>query len=230
MLRYLRPLRSLHSVRRLPPPWDDLRRESIPPETKAWVGREFTRRRKRLLAVMPDVQAGVERANATLEDPVQPEWVAAVLWDELARGSNTPVERFKDQVQRIFGDPTVGPFQIRISTARDIIRTFPALATEIPPMTNLADLLRKDLRAGAMVVAFRFAQIDLHWAEAGYPPKAAGGIGPEKISFLQLVGTLYSQGLGVPKPDPRPNERGMQISEWAEQISTGIPSPPDSSL
>lgn len=148
-------------------------------------------------------------------------WVAAILWDELARRDIT--ESLTDWALGQFGrDPSVGPFQVTGGTGREVA-TF--LRERAGWADAVADLPLPEMRVrllrfefAARIVIGRCEQILETWREAGHDALASDGLGPHRVSPIALVGTLYSQGLGQPKPNPRANDRGVQIEAFAVQI------------
>lgn len=153
---------------------------------------------------------------------VEPAWVAALLWDELARRDLT--ESLTDwALGRLGRDPSVGPYQVTGHTAREVVRFLAGRVgwadglSEASPAELRGRLL--DFEVATRVVIGRCHQILITWAEAGHDPRAEGGLGPHAVTPVELIGTLYSQGLGQPKPNPRANERGIQIGHFARQIT-----------
>lgn len=144
-------------------------------------------------------------------------WVLALLWDELARRDLT--EAASDWLLGKVGrDPSVGPYQVTGRTGLDVVGFVPWGA----PYRNLSPAqmreLLLDFSFATRVVVGRAQQIITHWRAAGHDPLVEGGLGPHRITAIALVGTLYSQGLGRPKPDPRPNPRGRQIASFALKL------------
>lgn len=179
------------------------------------VRRLWERKRRYLTLRIPLVL----EACATTGAPacaVEPAWLLGVLWDELAR--RDLFEGTTDWLAGHLGrDPSVGPFQITGATGLQVVRFAswgaPYRRLDTAPMREL--LL--DFSFAARVAAGRLSQILTCWRDAGHDPFVAGGLGPHRVRPVELCGTLYSQGLGSPRCDPRANARGAQIGRFASQ-------------
>jgi hypothetical protein len=176
--------------------------------------------RRRFLALRAPLV--VEAAAApTAGVRVEPSWLLAILWDELAR--RDLFEGATDWLAgRLGRDPSVGPFQITGGTAVDVVR----FAEWGAPLRGydareLAELLG-DVSFAARVAAGRLAQILAHWRDAGHDPWAPGGLGRHAVGPLELAATLYSIGLGRPHAHPRANERGLQIASFARVLARAL--------
>lgn len=212
-----RILSSLHGTDALDPPFDD-------PITYRR-GRGITAYERRLWTVRRDYlrlhAPIVEELSATHRDPmaVDPSWVLAILWDELARRDIT--ESLSDWLLgRLGRDPSVGPFQITGGTGCEVVRFVPWGE----PYRTLSETqmrsLMLDFSFSARIVIGRIQQIVSHWQSSGFDPLHPSGLGPQRLSPIALVGTLYSQGIGSPKPNPRANARGRQIEGFAAALAT----------
>ncbi|MEM1033659.1 MAG: hypothetical protein AAGN82_25210 [Myxococcota bacterium] len=205
----------------LGPPFDD-------PITGAATGvgfraRSHERRWRRRRATLERHRDDVVEVCAQDDHPfaVPSAWVLALLWDELARRDIT--EAATDALLHWLGrDPSVGIFQITGATARDVV----AFARWGGPhrQRSPAELRERLLepRFAARVATARVQQIIVHWQQAGFDPQRSGGLGPHRTSAIALVGTLYSQGLGQPKKNPRANARGLQVASFAARLSDDV--------
>jgi len=150
---------------------------------------------------------------------IPPAWVLALLWDELARRDLT--EAASDWLLgRLGRDPSVGPYQVTGCTGLEVVGfvSWGAPYRRLRP-AEMRDLLL-DFTFATRIVVGRAQQIVSRWRTSGHDPWSEGGLGPHRVSPIALVGTLYSQGLGHPKPDPRPNPRGQQIAAFAARLGT----------
>jgi len=200
----------------LQPPFDDpvtLGPVQGPGRT-AW--QALWRRRRAFLDLRrPIVDEVCLRERAPLAVP--PAWVLALLWDELARRALT--ESASDWfLGRVGLDPSVGPFQVTGATGLEVVG-FVEWGKPYRPVSpaQMRELLL-DFSFAARIVVGRVQQILLTWRQAGFDPMRRGGLGPHRVSPIALVGTLYSQGLGEPKAEPRPNARGLQIADFAARL------------
>ncbi len=197
----------------LPAPWDELRSYRAKWWQRGWrpvwhKRQRFWRRRLPLI-----VQRCAEQKE---RQAIEPAWIAALLWDELARRDLT--ESLSDALRGELGrDPSVGPYQVTGATAAQVL----AFVSWGPAYSghSLADLraLLLDFDFATRIVIGRAVQILTRWQRAGYDPFTPGGLGPHRVTPIELIGTLYSQGLGSPKAAPRANARGKQIGRFAEQ-------------
>jgi hypothetical protein len=152
---------------------------------------------------------------------VEPAWLLAVLWDELAR--RDLFEAATDWLAGALGrDPSVGPFQITGATAVEVARFAPwggplrgQSARDLAPWLH-------DVPFAARVAAGRLAQILATWRDAGHDPFTPGGLGPHRVGPLALAGTLYSIGLGSPHGAPRANARGLQIEAFSRVLGAAL--------
>jgi len=124
--------------------------------------------------------------------------LGAILIDELCRKS------LDDSLDFLgwFGiNTSVGVGQIKLKTARGIIK-----AGFFPNLKNYSDrelyLHLTKQNNNIDFVAARIRQIIDHWSKQGFD------ISQNKA----VIGQLYSQGLGDPKPDPKAKVRGNQIA------------------
>jgi hypothetical protein len=169
----------------------------------------------------------VRELCATHVEPiaVKPSWVLAILWDELARRDIT--ESLSDWLLgRLGRDPSVGPFQVTGRTGCEVVR-FVSWGDPYRELSR-AEMrsLMLDFSFSARIVIGRIQQTLRHWQTRGFDPLDPGGLGPDRLSPIALVGTLYSLGLGVPKANPRANARGAQIEAFATAL--GVDSSPRS--
>jgi hypothetical protein len=200
-------------------PWDDLSQYRAPLLKRALPRHAeplWRWRRGYLMRRLPRIRLLCSQA-----DHVAWEWVGAILWDELARRDIT--ERLTDWTLGKLGrDPSVGPYQVTGRTGLDVVAFVPRGVRWADAMRSAteADMRRKLMRFdfATHVVIGRCAQILATWRDRGFDPGVPGGLGPHRVSPIGLIGTLYSQGLGLPKPDPRPNGRGRQIERFAAQL------------
>ncbi|WP_461482376.1 hypothetical protein [Porticoccus sp.] len=228
------PLMAFSANQALPWPWTDvgkcgpiepgqtsMTRESVI-KYREW--RAIKRKWRRFVDFVVPV---VQRINCP-HFYICPALVLAILWDEMARGSCDTSEWIKDTLQEdIGGDPTCGPFQIRLSTAREIIGKFNIQTHHnVDADDDLQDALTEDLDFAATLVAYRICQLWNHWRNAGHDPCTQGGLGANHMTPSQLAAALYSQGLGNPKPNPGPNARGDQLVQWMTQIIADLGFPP----
>ncbi|MEM9693015.1 MAG: hypothetical protein AAGA56_10750 [Myxococcota bacterium] len=183
-------------------------------------------RRRRYLLLRAPLVADLCRFDHQPSLPVPPAWVLAILWDELARRDLT--ESLTDwTLERMGRDPSVGPFQITGATAASVVQFAPwGRPYRALSMADNRTLLW-DFGHAARVAAGRLRQILHHWRE--FEPWRNEGLGRDRVRPLALLGTLYSQGLGVPKAHPQANGRGAQIAAFGEQIRELLPDLTDAS-
>lgn len=205
-------------------PWNDVTRYHARSLWRFWPRHAeplWRSRRRYLLPRLPSIAAACRASEQADGVVVEPAWVAALLWDELARRDIT--EGLTDwALGRLGRDPSVGPYQVTGGTAREVVRF---LAGRASWADELALASTAELRARLLefdlatrVVIGRCQQILTTWLAAGHDPRGERGLGPHRVTPIELIGTLYSQGLGRPKPNPRANDRGAQIAGFAEQI------------
>ena len=203
----------------LAPPWDELRRyrakwwqRGLPNNWRyLWLQRQ--RYLQRHLSLI--VERCAEHNQGAMTH-IEAAWIAALLWDELARRDLT--ESISDALLGELGrDPSVGPYQVTGVTAAQVVAFMPWGG----PWSahGLAELRARllDIDFATRIVIGRSCQILTTWQQAGHDPFALGGLGPHRLAPIELLGTLYSQGLGSPKAAPRANARGQQIGRFAEQ-------------
>ena len=203
--------------KRLGYPWGDIEHPLPPPECTAGFG--MGRARGYAEAWFERLVGTIIEATATAPCCICPEWLLAILWDEIARRRRDPntgmdEEQGHDDYWKGW-NPSVGSFQITPETARDAIRWGGVFTTDDRNLNDeeLYDRLTNDAGFAARVAAVRLCQILAGYINAGYNPCAEGS-----ISVIELAGSLYSRGLGRPKANPEVNERGKQIADFAEQI------------
>lgn len=200
----------------LEPPFDDpVTLASTRGPGRSALAALWRRRRDYLELRRPIVGEICARDTVPLAIPTS--WVLALLWDELARRDLT--EAASDWLLGKVGrDPSVGPYQVTGRTGLDVVDFVPwgtPYRTSSP--AQMRELLL-DFTFATRVVVGRAQQIVTHWRRAGHDPLVEGGLGEHRLSPIALVGTLYSQGLGQPKPNPRPNPRGRQIALFAQKL------------
>ncbi len=122
----------------------------------------------------------------------------------------------------MFIDASTGPFQMTGATAKAVM-TF--ATGYLPPYATMSadelrDAVQENFRLAAALAADRMCQIMAGYKAAGWNPCTPGS-----LSVVELVGTLYSQGLGRPNATPQANGRGEQIGAWAREAVTyfGLP-------
>lgn len=128
---------------------------------------------------------------------IEPNILAAILADEYCRLN------FDDTFDCLaaFGrDASVGLAQIKISTARDMIKKgiYSDLSISLSDQDLYNNLIKDQISID--VAAARIRQLIDFWK-----PKYDLSHHPE------LIGTLYSQGLGQPKSNPKSIDRGDQV-------------------
>ncbi len=201
-------------------PWDDIRAYHARPDWRLVPRRAeplWRWRRRYLLARVLRISELCEEAATIVAWP----WVAAILWDELARRDIT--ESLTDwALGRLGRDPSVGPFQVTGTTGRQVAEFLRSRSNALrcPAAISLPEMRRRlmNFDFATRVVIGRCEQILVTWKDAGHDVCAPMGLGPHRLSPIALLGTLYSQGLGSPKPGPRANARGMQIAGFAAQL------------
>lgn len=77
---------------------------------------------------------------------------------------------------------------------------------------ELQRAMQHDFSFAALLAADRLCKIMDGYKKAGWDPCAKGSLGA-----VELVGTLYSIGLGNPNAAPKSNKRGAQIAKWARE-------------
>ena len=201
--------------KRLGYPWGDIEHPLPPPECTAGFG--MGRARGYAEAWFERLVGTIIEATATAPCCICPEWLLAILWDEIARRKRNPSTGADEERQSDDEEwwPSVGPFQITLATARDAMRWGGEFSNEERNLNDkeLHDRLTNDAGFAARVATARLCQILAGYLNKGYNPCAEGS-----ISVIELVGSLYSQGLGRPKANPKVNERGRQIADFAEKI------------
>ena len=214
----------MHSTSELGPPFDDLRQlNRTAGKVSAWLWQQRNGFLTLRLPLLVEAAAATAFPGLPGSGPHRgrlcPSWLAAILWDELARRDVT--ERYTDALLGLVGrDPSVGPFQVTGGTAREVLNSSPwGKPYRSYSLAQLRELLL-DFTFAARIVGARICQILETWQRAGHDPcRSQRGLGPHQVSPLQLVGTLYSQGLGSPKPNPKANGRGRQIARFAAQAA-----------
>jgi hypothetical protein len=136
--------------------------------------------------------------------------LAGIVVDEIVR--MVPFEEIRDKTLTYVGNvnTSVGPAQVKVETARDIIANGvfnpnPAdiyIGAKHIRKVSRAYLLRYvlDPRFSILFGAAQMRRIEDFWKQNAHIDLAPS-----------IIATLYSQGLGSPHIGPTPSERGMQI-------------------
>ncbi len=149
---------------------------------------------------------------AAKEFSIDPYILGAIIIDEIAR-----IHPWEDVRDKLFAvhlgiNASVGIAQVTINTTRELIRKRyynpnsndkkmhkdKIMKTSKAYIYTYAVQPRHSIRFGAA----RIKQIIDHWSHKTDLSKR-----PE------IIGTLYSQGLGIPKSNPGSNSRGLQIAQ-----------------
>lgn len=147
---------------------------------------------------------------ASNEFSIDPNILGAILIDEVARAA--PWENIVDKLVVIGRNTSAGIAQVTMDTAKNLIKS--GYYNPNPSDKKLApDAIHKTSRKYVYdyVVQphhnIRFAAARIRQTIDYWEHKVDLSLRPE------ILGTLYSQGLGDPKTDPMPSERGVQIAE-----------------
>lgn len=144
---------------------------------------------------------------------VCPEWLIAIWWDERARMA-VGEQEMDNMADGLGIDTSTGPFQMTGATAASVIAYAGGYAPTYAAMTGdeLQDAMQENFQLAAALAADRMCQIMAGYKAAGWDPCKPGS-----LSAIELIGTLYSQGLGRPNAAPTANGRGTQIAAWAHE-------------
>ena len=143
---------------------------------------------------------------------IDPYTLGAIIIDEISRVS--PWEEVLDKLGKSFVgiNTSAGIAQVKVETARELIQKRyynPNPSDSKLSPKNIAKTSRAHLytyveraRHSIYFAAARIRQTIDHWAYM-----------TDLSDRPEILGTLYSQGLGNPKPNPRASDRGLQISQ-----------------
>ncbi len=150
--------------------------------------------------------------SAAQKFSIDPYTLGAILIDEIARVN--PWEEALDKLGAAFVgiNTSTGIAQVTIETARELIQKEyynPNPNDNKLSKKNIAKTSRTHLytyaeraRHSIYFAAARIRQTIDHWAHK-----------TDLSDRPEILGTLYSQGLGSPKPNPGASDRGLQISQ-----------------
>lgn len=143
---------------------------------------------------------------------IDPYTLGAIIIDEIARVN--PWEEMFDKLGKSFVgiNTSAGIAQVKVETAREIIQKEyynPNPSDSKLSQKNIAKTSRSHLyvyveraRHSIYFAAARIRQTIDYWAHK-----------TDISDRPKILGTLYSQGLGSPKPNPGASDRGLQISQ-----------------
>ncbi len=149
---------------------------------------------------------------AAKEFSVDPNTLGAIIIDEIVRAN--PWEEALDKLGSVYvaDNTSVGLAQVKIKTARELIKKnyYNPNPDDIKLSSNKMSKTHRAYlyayvvqpRHNIRFAAARIRQTIDYWAY--------------KIDLSnrpEIIGTLYSQGLGEPKTNPRSSDRGLQIAQ-----------------
>ncbi|MDP7247407.1 MAG: DUF3892 domain-containing protein [Candidatus Peribacteraceae bacterium] len=147
---------------------------------------------------------------AAKEFSIDPNILGAILIDEVARAA--PWEKILDKLVIVGRNSSAGIAQVTMDTAKDVIKSGyynpnhsdKKLTPEIIHKTSRRHIYDYVIQPHHNIrfASARIRQTIDYWEHA--------------VNISQkpdILGTLYSQGLGDPKAHPTPSDRGLQIAE-----------------
>ncbi|TSC60733.1 MAG: hypothetical protein Greene041662_106 [Candidatus Peregrinibacteria bacterium Greene0416_62] len=150
--------------------------------------------------------------EAASEDRIDPNTLGAIMVDEVARAN--PWESIIDRLlaAHIGTNASVGIAQVKMIVIRELIEKGfykPNPDDEKLSKANIAKTSNAYLYAYAVLPrhSIRFASARIRQTVDFWAPTKDISDHPE------IIGTLYHQGLGKPKANPKPNPRGLQIAQ-----------------
>ena len=143
--------------------------------------------------------------KAAQTQKIDPVILGSILIDEYLRMG---VDDLGDWLGILGVNTSVGIAQIQMKTAEDIIRAKLYIPDNDSSLIHNRPKLYEILNMPQHSVNFcaaRIRQIINYWVKA-----------LDISNRIEILGTLYSKGLGVPKINPGPSDRGTRIkNEWA---------------